>query len=155
MCNCSSLSIIARKLYPLGLNLILILLLPVILTLLLIMIILQFTQPQLDISSCSYQSYSVIALILLCLTVPFFTATGCFRLAQTLHIRTSIYNSMVGCSIWNQLIASASNARRKIVIVRGTVEHYYNFHTCIVSTVNSKCYSKTYCYRLIQYCCHQ
>ena len=45
------------------------------------MIIFQSTWPQLDISPCSYQSYSVIALILLYLAVPFFTATGCFCLA--------------------------------------------------------------------------
>ena len=38
----------------------------------LIMIIFQSTWPQLDISSCSYQSYSVIALILLYLAAPFF-----------------------------------------------------------------------------------
>ena len=36
------------------------------------MIIFQSTWPQLDISSCSYQSYSVIALILLYLAAPFF-----------------------------------------------------------------------------------
>ena len=45
------------------------------------MIIFQSTWPQLDISSFSYQSYSVIALILLYLAAPFFTATGCFCLA--------------------------------------------------------------------------
>ena len=45
------------------------------------MIIFQSTWPQFDISSCSYQSYSVIALILLYLAAPFFTATGCFCLA--------------------------------------------------------------------------
>ena len=50
-------------------------------------------------------------------------------------------------------INSASNVGRKIVIVRGAAEHYYNFHTCIASTINSKYYSKPYCYRLIQYCC--
>ena len=38
----------------------------------LIMIIFQSTWPQLDISPCSYQSYSVIVLILLCLAVPFY-----------------------------------------------------------------------------------
>ena len=50
-------------------------------------------------------------------------------------------------------INSASNAGRKIVIVRGAAEHYYNFHTCIASTINSNYYNKPYCYRLIQYCC--
>ena len=48
------------------------------------MIIFQSTWPQLDISSCSYQSYSVIALILLYLAVPFFTATGCLCMAYIL-----------------------------------------------------------------------
>ena len=52
-------------------------------------------------------------------------------------------------------INSVSNAGKKIVIVQGAAEHYYNFHTCIVSTINSKYYSKPYCYRLIQYCCHR
>ena len=52
-------------------------------------------------------------------------------------------------------INSASNAGKKIVIVRGEAEHYYNFHTCIASTINSKYYSKPYCYRLIQYCCRR
>ena len=33
-------------------------------------------------------------------------------------------------------INSVSNAGRKIVIVQGTAEHYYNFHTCIASTIN-------------------
>ena len=46
-------------------------------------------------------------------------------------------------------INSVSNAGREIVIVRGAAEHYYNFHTCIVSTINFKYYSKPYCYRLI------
>ena len=40
-----------------------------------LVIIFQSTWPQLDISSCSCQSYSVIALILLYLAAPFFTAT--------------------------------------------------------------------------------
>ena len=44
------------------------------------MIIFQSTWSQLDISSCSCQLYAVIALILLYLAVPFFTATGCFLL---------------------------------------------------------------------------
>ena len=52
-------------------------------------------------------------------------------------------------------INSVSNAGKKIVIVRGAAEHYYNFHTCIASTINSKYYNQSYCYRLIQYCCHQ
>ena len=52
-------------------------------------------------------------------------------------------------------INSASNVGRKIVIVQGTAEHYYNFHTCIASTINSKYYSQPYCYRLIQYCCRR
>ena len=38
-------------------------------------------------------------------------------------------------------INSASNAGRKIVIVQGAAEYYYNFHTCIASTINSKYYS--------------
>ena len=32
-------------------------------------------------------------------------------------------------------INSASNAGRKIVIVRGAAEHYYNFRICIASTI--------------------
>ena len=52
-------------------------------------------------------------------------------------------------------INSASNAGKKIVIVQGAAEHYYNFHTCIVSTINFKYYSKPYSYRLSQYCCRQ
>ena len=76
MCNCSS--------YPLGRNLISILLLTSCFNIL-IMIIFQSTWPQLDISSCSYQSYSIIALILLYLAAPFFTATGCFCLAFLLQ----------------------------------------------------------------------
>ena len=35
------------------------------------MIIFQSTRLQLDINSCSYQSYSVIVLILFCLAAPF------------------------------------------------------------------------------------
>ena len=45
------------------------------------MIIFQSTWPQLDVSPCSYQSYSVIAMILPCLAEPFFIATSCFCLA--------------------------------------------------------------------------
>ena len=46
--------------------------LPVVLIIIkLIMIIFQPNWPQLDISPYSYQSYSVIALMLLCLAVPF------------------------------------------------------------------------------------
>ena len=52
-------------------------------------------------------------------------------------------------------INSASNPGRKIVIVRGAAERYYNFHACIASTINFKYYSKLYCYRLIQYCCRR
>ena len=55
-------------------------------------------------------------------------------------------------------INSASSAGKKIVRVQSAAEHYYTFHTCIASTINSKYYSKPYCYRLIQYicncCCH-
>ena len=47
-------------------------------------------------------------------------------------------------------INSASHAGREIVIVQGVAEHYYNFCICIVSTINSKYYSKPYCFRLIQ-----
>ena len=46
-------------------------------------------------------------------------------------------------------ISSTSNAGKKIVIVQGTAKHYYNFYTCIASTINSKYYSKPYCYRFI------
>ena len=66
-------------------------------------------------------------------------------------------NVLVYVIVWLAVvfgINSASNAGKKIVIVRGAAEHYYNFHTCIASTINSKYYSKPYCYRLIQYCCH-
>ena len=42
---------------------------------------------------------------------------------------------------------------RKVVIVWGVAEHYCTFHTCIVSTINSKYYSKPYCYKLIQHSC--
>ena len=52
-------------------------------------------------------------------------------------------------------INSASNGGRKIVIVRGAAEHYYNFHTCIASTINYKYYSQPYRYRLIQHCCRR
>ena len=38
----------------------------------------------LAISPCSYQSYWVTALILFCLAVPFYTATGCFCLTLSL-----------------------------------------------------------------------
>ena len=34
-------------------------------------------------------------------------------------------------------INSTSNAGKKIVIVLGYASHYYNFHNCIVSTINS------------------
>ena len=40
----------------------------------------QSTWLQLDISPYSYQSYSVIILLILYLAVPLFTATGCFCL---------------------------------------------------------------------------
>ena len=33
-------------------------------------------------------------------------------------------------------INSVSNAGGKIVRVRGAAEHYYSFHTCIVSIIN-------------------
>ena len=46
-------------------------------------------------------------------------------------------------------INSASNADKKIVIVWGAAKHYYNFHSCIASTINYKFYNKPYCYRLI------
>ena len=49
------------------------------------------------------------------------------------------------CNVWLAVvfgINSASNAGKKVVIVRGVAEHYYTFHTCIASTVNSKYYSK-------------
>ena len=40
-------------------------------------------------------------------------------------------------------INSASNVGRKIVIVQGTAEHYYNFTACIMSAINSKYYTVT------------
>ena len=42
---------------------------------------------------------------------------------------------MVCCSIWIQ-INSVSNASRKIVIVSGTAEHYYDFRICILIAIN-------------------
>ena len=33
-------------------------------------------------------------------------------------------------------INSVSNVGKKIIIVRGAAEHYYNFYTCIASTIN-------------------
>ena len=54
-----------------------------------IMIISQSTWLQLDISPCSYQSYSVTVLILLCLAVLFFTATRCFCLAYHTFLQYS------------------------------------------------------------------
>ena len=33
-------------------------------------------------------------------------------------------------------INSASNAGKNIVIVQGVAKHYYNFYTCIASTIN-------------------
>ena len=70
------------------------------------MIIFQSTWPQLDISSCPYQSYSVIALILLYLAVPFLQPHAVFvwhntiqkhpwckkaRPSQKHQLRTSIF----------------------------------------------------------------
>ena len=46
------------------------------------MIIFQSTWPQLDISSCSYQSYSVIALILLYLQCPFLQPQAVFVISH-------------------------------------------------------------------------
>ena len=60
------------------------------------MIIFQSPWPQLDISSCSYQSYSVIALSLLYLVVPFFTAIGCFCLAYHTFLTRHMYNKKKG-----------------------------------------------------------
>ena len=74
MCNCSSSLQLATyskgKLYPLGHNLISVLFLT---SCLLIVIMFQSTWPQLDISPCSYQPYSVIALILLYLALLFYS----------------------------------------------------------------------------------
>ena len=49
-------------------------------------------------------------------------------------------------------INSTSSAGKKIV--QSAAEHYHSFHICIASTINSKYYSKPYCYRLIQYICN-
>ena len=48
-------------------------------------------------------------------------------------------------------INSASNTGGKIVTVQGAAEHYYYFPACITRTINSKYYSQSYCYKLIQY----
>ena len=48
-------------------------------------------------------------------------------------------------------INCTSNAGRKIVTVRGAAELL--FPACITSAINSKYYSKPYCYKLIQYVC--
>ena len=50
-------------------------------------------------------------------------------------------------------INSVSKAGKKIVTVQGAAEHYYIFHTCIVSNIKLKYYSKPYCYKLIQHSC--
>ena len=71
------------KLYPLGRNLISVLALTSCF-ITLIMTIFRSAWPQLDITPCSYQSNLVIALILLYLSVPFFTAPSCFCLAYLL-----------------------------------------------------------------------
>ena len=38
-------------------------------------------------------------------------------------------------------INSASNAGRKILIMRSKAKHYYSFPACITRTINSKYYS--------------
>ena len=56
-----------------------------------------------------------------------------------------IYNSIVCCSIWNYLCSqcryeNCNSARLPAAL------HYYNFHTCITCTINSKYYSQPYNY---------
>ncbi len=76
------------------------------------MMIMLSTWPQLDISPCSYQSYSVIVLILLYLAAPFFTAQGCFclpyhtfltirtiKVVRTKDVKDAVYNSVCMCAV--------------------------------------------------------
>ena len=59
------------------------------------MIIFQSTWPQLDISSCSYQSYSLIALILLCLAASFFYSHRLLLFGILLSASYIVYFSII------------------------------------------------------------
>ena len=50
-------------------------------------------------------------------------------------------------------INCASNAGRKVVIVRGTAEHYYCFLPALRVQLIPNTTGKPYCYKLIQYVC--
>ena len=69
---------------------------------------------------------------------------------------TDLPEVLVYVIVWVAIVFGincTSNAGGKLVIVGGAAEHYYKFPACITSAINSKYYSKPYCYKLIQYVC--
>ena len=58
---------------------------------------------------------------------------------------------MVGCcTVVVFGINSVNNGGKKILMLRGTAEHYYTFHTCIVSNdINKSSLKNKVCYECL------